>query len=237
MSFLAVVIGDSLGMPRCQAGIEIDDAYLYLLKIWWQKQYRQVIVWPILRRAASLQDLMAEFQGNFLHYIGNRKIDVCIVHLGIVDCAPRPLPFRMRSVVSHLPLWVLKRVTNFLHQNRRNLSKVGLSFHLASPDKFYRLYSNFINLLNSHCERVYCINMSPGLKETYYHSPGLKEDIIKYNGIIERAISGKDSVKLIDAFGKFIQDPEYYVTDDLHITREAHKWIYEQIAKYEENAR
>ena len=231
--FLAVVIGDSLGMPRQQAGVNINDTYLYLLQTRWYAKYGQVIVWPLIRGGARLQDLIIEFQGYFLPYIGHKKIDVCIVHLGIVDCAPRPLPFQMRSGVNQLPLWLRKRIANFLHRNRRNLSKVGLSFRFASPDKFNNLYFNLINLLSLHCGRIYCINMSPGLEDTYLHSPGLRQSIVKYNGIINKVASEIDGVKIIDVFSKFQQDLKYYVTPDLHITKEAHNWIYRQIIKYE----
>jgi hypothetical protein len=233
MPFLAVVIGDSLGMPRQQAGVKVNDTYLYLLQTWWCKRYGQAIVWPLIRGGARLQDLVVEFQGYFLPYIGHNKIDVCIVHLGIVDCAPRPLPFLMRSGLSQVHPWLRSKIANFLHRNRQRLSRVGWSFRLTSPNKFNKLYSNFLQLLSLQCGRTYCINMPPALEDTYLHSPGLKDSIVRYNEIINKVASEIDGIKIIDVFSKFQQDPKYYVTQDLHITKEAHNWIYQQITEYE----
>jgi hypothetical protein len=231
--FLAVVIGDSLGMPRQQADVNINDTYLYLLQTRWYEKYGQVIVWPLIRGGARLQDLIIEFQGYFLPYIGHKKIDVCIVHLGIVDCAPRPLPFLMRSGLSQVHPWLRSKMANFLHQNRERLSRIGWSFRLTSPNKFNKLYSNFLQLLSLQCGRIYCINMPPALEDTYLHSPGLKDSIVRYNEIINKVASTIDGIKVIDVFNKFQEDPKYYVTPDLHITKEAHNWIYQQITEYE----
>ena len=231
--FLAVIIGDSLGMPRYEVGIKANEIYFYLLQTHWHEKFGQVIVWPLIRKGARLQDLIVEFQEYFLPYFGPKTIDVCIVHSGIVDCAPRPLPFLLRVSLSRVHPWLRSKVAHFLHRNRINLSRIGWSFRVTSPNKFNKLYSNFIQLLSLHCGRIYCINIPPALEATYQHSPRLKDSIDIYNGIISRVSSEIDGVKVIDVYGKFQQDTKYYVTQDLHITKEAHRWIYQQIVEYQ----
>jgi len=232
--FLAVVIGDSLSMPRHDAGVEVDDTYLYLLQTWWRERYGEAIVWPITRGGVRLQDLAFEFQGYFLPYIGHNMIDACIVHLGIVDCAPRPLPFVMRNSLSRVHPWIRSKAAGFLHRNRQKLRGFGWSFRLTPPDKFTKLYSDFIQLLSLHCGRVYCVNIAPALEETYLHSPGLRENIVRYNEIIDKVASEIDSVKVIDVFNKVQEDTNCYATTDIHITKEVHEWIWQQIVEYEE---
>lgn len=98
--FLAILVGDSLSMPRYETGVQVEDTYSYSLEMWWRERYSRVITWSLSEGGVTLQHLVGNSH-DFLSRVGPGRIDVCIVHLGIVDCAPRPLPYLMRPALSN----------------------------------------------------------------------------------------------------------------------------------------
>jgi hypothetical protein len=92
-----------------------------------------------------------------------------------------------------------------------------------------------LQYLSSHSKRIYIINIAPGIEAVYQHSPGIEKNIIMYNEIISKIISSKNGIRLIDVYSEFKSDHERYMTEDLHITKQAHQWIYQQIVKFEES--
>jgi hypothetical protein len=231
--FLALFIGDSLSMPRVRIGIQPEHTYVHSLEMFWRQQYPAAYLWKFLRRGVGVSHFASYFIDSLLPCLDSRQIDVGVVHLGIVDCAPRPLPYSLRLLLSYSYAPLLNAVSRFLHKHRRLLLKAGCSFRFTSPKKFNRVYSNLLNALTSSCDRVYAVNIAPAIETLYEHSPGLRESINEYNDIIQRAISHSKNARLIDVFSEFRAHPDQYLTDDLHINKNGHDWIFAQIQQLE----
>ena len=231
--FLAVLIGDSLSLPRYKASIPIEDTYFCRMGIWWRERYGNVVFWPLSKAGTMLEALVGAFS-TFLGYAGPNSIDVAIVHLGIVDCAPRPLPFRLRSILGMMPPFLRNCVTGFLHKNRRRLFKLGISFRFTGPSKFQSIYSDLLKTLSSECSRVYVINISPATEATYQHSPGLRESITIYNDIINKVASNVNGVKVIDIFSESLHEVRDDSAEDIHMTKKGHDFILQKLCEYED---
>lgn len=233
MSFRVLFVGDSLMNPRYSIGLRPEDTYSYSLEMFWRKfcltAYARLLVLPGRR----LKELSGAFYDYFLPNEGGVKVDVSVIHLGIIDCAPRVLSPVMYFLIERLPKFLQKRIQRFLHDNRPRLQKAGWSFRFTSPEEFKDYYARILRSLSTHSLRVYVINIVPGRESVYRHSPGLKESITSYNEIIRKLTSELENVKLIDVFEEFQSKPELYLTDDLHITKNGHGYIYQCIRDME----
>lgn len=233
--FLTVVIGDSLSMPRYFAGIQIEDTYAHKLDMWWREHYPKSINLSLCSPGKPLKQFMSDFNTNIIERIGNnRKIDTCIVHLGIVDCAPRPLPYLWEGLLGLAHPVIRKPIVKFLHNNRAKILRSGFSFRFTPPDKFTHLFNNFLMTLANQCKQIYIVNVAPGLKSVYERSPGLEDSIVQYNNIISQTASQFSNATLINVFDQCLSDNESYLTGDLHINQNTHNWIYEQIKNKEQ---
>jgi len=231
---LAMIIGDSLSMPRQWEGVEMEDAYIYKLEMFWREYHPMSYVIPIQRVGMPLNAMVAYFIGYF-QYIGDRKVDVCIVNIGIADCAPRFLPNILRKGVERLPVVFRNRIIRFLHDNRPRLQRF-YSFRITNPEDFIKLYDKLVKTASARSTRVYVINIAPGTEAIYKHSPGLKESIAKYNNYIRQITERYDNVRLVDVT-EYEEYPEIYLTHDLHITKKGHDDIFQRISQMEIEAR
>jgi acyl-CoA thioesterase-1 len=233
MSFRVIFVGDSLMNPRYPIGLRPEDTYSYSLEMFWRKYYSTAYARTLLLPGRRLKEFSGAFYDYFLPNEGGAKVDVSVIHLGIIDCAPRVLSPMMYFVIERLPKFLQKRIQSFLHNNRPRLQKAGWSFRFTSPKEFEDYYSRILRSLATQSLRVYAITIVPGRESVYLHSPGLKESIILYNEIIRKLASEFENVKLIDVFKEFQSKPDLYLTDDLHITKDGHSYIYQCVRDME----
>ena len=51
---------------------------------------------------------------DYRSYVGSAKGTIGILHLGVVDCSPRPIPWFARNQIGKLPSFVRNRIIGFL---------------------------------------------------------------------------------------------------------------------------
>ncbi|MCK5706699.1 MAG: SGNH/GDSL hydrolase family protein [Candidatus Aureabacteria bacterium] len=231
--FFAILLGDSLSLPRHKSSISIEDTYFYRIGKWWQERYGQTVFWPLSKGGATISHLTSNFY-SFLPYLGPKRIDVAIVQLGVVDCAPRPLPYRVRTWLTRVPKNIRSRIVRLLHRNRRKLLKAGMSFRFTNPKKFRIIYSDLLKRLSVESSRVYVTNIAPATEITYQHSYGLKESIVNYNKIIDEVASTILGVKVIDIYNELQESSKVGAAEDIHMSKEGHDIIFHKVCEYEE---
>jgi len=171
-------------------------------------------------------------------YFGT-SVDIQIIHCGICDCAPRPLPPRARQFVSRMPPFIRNRIIAGLHNNRAALLKSGFSWKAVEMKDFQKTIETWTDMLSKHAERVYLINISPTNKQTEAHSPGLIRSISQYNQILSEAASKySNKVSLIDVHSMIPQqsdDIDDYILkeDGHHITMNTHVLIADSLISRE----
>ena len=107
---------DSLGLSR-PGHVALEERYIYLLEKWLRKnQDEEVFVINRARSAFTIDKLFQVYKED-RDYISEKK-DILIIHEGVCDCAPRPIPSWLRRTISKLPLFLKTRIIGFLHAKR-----------------------------------------------------------------------------------------------------------------------
>ena len=231
-SLLVLFIGDSL-ISSHYKDVRLEKTYLYLLEMFWRELDPKTYTQAVSKPGSLLIQIFGSVTDWFTLNTGLRKVDICIVHCGIIDCSPRVLTHGMRTVVSSLPTSLRNLVIKLLHRSRRSLLKSGWSYRYTPPKKFKRIYTDLVKFLSSRVSRLYLIDIAPGKDFLYLHSPGLKSSILEYNKLIGSLKTEFPEVHLIQTFEHFQEYPEKYLTEDLHITEEGQFYIYSQIRELE----
>ena len=224
-----VFVGDSLMNPRCFINLLPEQTYIYQLEMFWRNRFPDAYARSLILPGYNIKQINEYFHASFFPHECGGMIDMSVLQCGIIDCAPRVLTPFSYFVVTHLPVSFQKRIRLFLRKNRPRLQRAGWSFRHTSPEKFEECYRNILNSLSPQSKRVYAITIAPGIDPLYVHSPGLKDSIIRYNKIIRKVASDFKNLALIDIENKFQENPDNYLTNDLHITRNAHDYIFKRI--------
>lgn len=86
-----LVITDSLALPRPQINELYQDTCLYFLE-----RHTNGTMWVLSQGGISIKS-MNERLINLAGYLEDNIFDLCILELGLVDCAPRPVQSRMKE--------------------------------------------------------------------------------------------------------------------------------------------
>lgn len=221
--------GDSLSLPRPGNGIHLEDTYVELFA------------------AASPPGITRVFNrsmggfgvGNISQYIGReftyfeqlQPEITTLLQLGIVDCAPRPLPKVLRIVVVALPSRFGQPIKSFLHHNRPRIQALGLRWRYTKPRRFDRKFRQLLVDISRFSQAIYVLNICPTSIATAKHSPGLRQSIVLYNSLISRAVERSPGrVHLVDIHEVLSTDTERsLLADGIHLSRHGHAMIFDAL--------
>jgi len=230
---------DSLALPR-PGSVTFSQRYITTLKQWWmsQKKYEDVEIVDRSMGGQSILTLYDMFCSD-ISYFGPSG-DIIILHTGIVDCAPRPVPANVRKIISVLPNFLKNSAVRFLHNHRSRIQKTGLMWKHVNPDEFSAYYSSFLKKAGDNFTRIYCISIAPTNPATELHSPGYSASVQQYNEIIKVCIKDtrKKNIHYIDSYSQIMNDylniDTYILTDDgHHLTPRSHAIIAREIIQHE----
>jgi hypothetical protein len=233
------VYGDSLALPR-QGVVANEARYVALLEEWWRSRGTAI---ELLDRSFGNQTV-PKARELWIHdnpYFGD-EVGVLILHCGVCDCAPRPLSPWERAFVSRLPDPMRERVVRVVHRFRATLVQAR-NLRIVPPQKFRRIYRDWLPNAAQHAKRTYVINIAPTNADTERRSPGFGENIRLYNDIIAETVRelGTPSTTLIDIHRVIESSPDSVDAwvlreDGHHITERTHRAIFEQIRDRELSA-
>jgi acyl-CoA thioesterase I len=239
--FLLVrVYGDSLGMPRISAGVPFYRSYSELLRAALDELFptQKVCVYNRSRGGFSILTFWDDYRQDSI-YFGSLG-GILVLQLGIVDCAPRPVPERVRRIIARLPLPLRDAVVRFLHHNRARLLRSGLSWRLVNPKRFAATYCDWLRAATQEFDRIYVLNIAPTIPKMEAHSPGLTASIELYNQIIADTVDqvGNQKIVLVDVHSGILKSPGGIASlitqdDGHHITSEGHRLYARMIAEKE----
>lgn len=224
---IITIIGDSLACPRPWDGIALQDTYGFQLqKLLGPEHY--IVNWAA--RGNSTHSAVNE---NFIQtYIQAAKANYAIIHLGIVDCAPRLMSRFERligAIAAKLPLFsqLFQKYAQLKSRHRLKLTKL---FPMTQVPKniFRKNYELLLKeLLKGKINKIYLINIAnPGdalVKKSY----GIQENIQAYNQVIaELHQKFKDKTILVDINHQTKQHQDWIESSDgHHILKPAHDWL------------
>ncbi len=233
---------DSLALPRLSY-LNAEQRYIYLLRNFWETscQYKTSII-DRAKGGSTITEQYSLYKDDN-SYFGDKE-DVLIIHLGICDCSPRPIPRRVRKVVSALPGFLRNRVIKFLHNNRSFLLRSGSSWLLTEKKKFGEVLKDWLQEAAKNYKRIYIVNIAPTNPAFEKHSPGWMKNIRDYNDVIQEVVSvvNEPPVHLIDIYSNIMNDYSnvdlYIVKEDgHHLTLHAHQVLAEILITLEKEKR
>ena len=221
------IYGDSLSLPRPQDGVNYGDEYaLIVQRDLAALRGAETVVYNRSKGGATVKDLASSYR-NDRNYM--RAGGVVVIQCGVVDCAPRPLPAFMRSVLGYAPGLFRKGAVGFLHRNRAGILRAGLGTRLTSKKAFERIMKGWLEETAGQEELVLVVNIAPTTEAMEEHSPGFQASIDHYNGIITESVESahSDKVMLIDVNGAIKKSgavTDFVNRDDgHHITAKGHE--------------
>jgi len=231
--------GDSLALPRPDR-VKNSERYISALCSWWSEQadVRSIELCDHSKGSSTIADLYQCFKHDNGYY--GESGDVLIIHCGIVDCAPRPVPRWLRRRIPKLPAPLRKRTIKFLHDHRARILRSTGGWQQLNPREFRLFCGRLLEESANGFSRVYVLNIAPTNQATETRSPGFTGAINEYNTIIAEIVSGlaRDNVFLINVHELLSCDPEQInqlivAEDGHHITALTHRLLAETITKRE----
>lgn len=233
MPFTVIIVGDSLGAPRPWEGVGLQSTYAYLLG---RKLGGGGFV---ANYSASDNSTARSIKESFLRtYVRAASADYAVVHLGIVDCAPRLLStferaigFVANKVAPFRPLF--RAYVKLKSRYRYDLTRM-FPRTLVPKEQFESNYRKLLSEIVEHnpVRKIFLVNIAyPGavLVERSYNILG---NIQEYNAVIEsfRAeFPGK--IEIVDIFSRTAEQRDWITPDDgHHIFAPAHAWIAESVS-------
>lgn len=233
------IYSDSLGLPR-PGSTSPQQCYFSLLRAWYCSQLgaEELVFHAFAKGGGTISELSQRYShDNF--YFGDRG-DVLIIHCGICDCAPRPIPPVIRRIISRTPAFLSKHIICFLHKNRAALLKRGFCWRNTNPENFEKALNTWILHAANNFKRIYVIGIAPTNSTTENHSPGLSASIIEFNQMMQRCVllSEMPQIVFIDAKKniEYSNSPidEYILKEDgHHLTAKAHEAYFSWIRDHE----
>lgn len=223
---------DSLGLPR-KDYVSSNERYINLLSDWLaEKQNKKIRVLDNSKANSLITTLYTNFLLDNTYF---EEADILIINEGICDCAPRPIPIRVRNLISRFPAFFRKIVIQLIHDYRPFLQKKGFCYFLTKADLFYSTYKKWLtDLANTKCQ-VFVFGIAPTNDLTEVQSPGFTKSIEKYNEIIKTIVNEIRAKNIhfmdVNAIIKEQNNIDEYVIkeDGHHITSLAHNLYFHLI--------
>ena len=214
-----VILGDSLGMPRARGYGEIDyeDTYPYLL----MNSIKNCEFISRHRRANDTnKQLISQYIKDDIEML---KPDILVVHLGIVDCAPRVLLRYQNAIVSILPSMIRKIILKIISKFRYDITKLNNKTYVKK-NKFKENIGKIVDISDRIGMQLFFIEILITNEENNKRSYNFNKNIMEYNAIIEMSAMSKH-VSLI----KYDPKNNYLLNDGIHINKKGNKFLANKI--------
>ncbi|HET6977578.1 MAG TPA: SGNH/GDSL hydrolase family protein [Pyrinomonadaceae bacterium] len=225
-----VVMADSLAMAReGETNVPYDATYPYLLDQSLRRRFQSDAPMVIERgmRRRTIEYVLDEWY----ELVDLRKADVVVVHVGIVDCAPRVFLRRERQFVENLkPAFLRESILSNVHKHRRAI--VNLRKKVYVPvERFNKLVAQVIERAKqSKLRSLVLVNIITPPAEMDERSPGFVKNVGVYNEIL-KSHATRDGVHLID-LDQMIREAggvEQLTVDGIHINETGHALLANEI--------
>jgi hypothetical protein len=226
---IVTILADSLAMPRPE--LSYSDLYPYKLSILLGGDF--LVVNKARRNNTVVEQASETGPGYLVEEVSYMKeSSYFVVHIGIVDCAPRIFSRREHATLERLPA-IGKPIINFKSAHRRFFTKHFPKVYVEKDD-FRSHLDLLINTIanKTSAEKVFIINIADTNEENKSRSFGFSNNLKEYNSIIAD-VSKKynDKVDVFDLYSKTKEIPALVWEDGIHIKKEAHQMIAEYLGK------
>ena len=228
-----VVMADSLAMAReGETNVPYEATYPYLLDQWLRRRLQSEA--PLIIERGMRRRTIEYVLDEWYELVDLRKADVVVVHVGIVDCAPRVFLRRERQFVENLrPAFLRESILRNVHRHRRAIVKRRKKVYVPA-ERFNALVAQVIERAKqSKLRSLVIVNIITPPVEMDERSPGLISNVAIYNGILKSHAKGT-GVHLID-LDQMIKEAggvEQLTVDGIHINEAGHAMLAKEIENH-----
>jgi lysophospholipase L1-like esterase len=225
------ILADSLALPREDVGGDelLEVTYPFLLDRSLRKRFGDAapLIFERGMRRRTIEYVIDEWN----EQVELRKPDVVIVHVGIVDCAPRVFLRREASFVANIRFgWLRDRIFKFSHDHRRGIVKFRRKVYVPLP-RFERLVQTVVQKAReTNVKSLVFINIICPPDSVEERSPGFQSNVMEYNRVLQEQTKHA-FVTLIDLNG-MVEDgggSEKLTVDGIHLNEQGHILLAEKL--------
>ena len=216
-------------MARSEYGVSYKNLYSYRLNKLLGNDY---FVINKAKRTNTIE-IQTNIQ-NIYDDVLTTDSNIFVIHLGIVDCAPRIISLMEGKILKYFrPKFLSNFYINVKSKNRRFFTKHFPKVYVK-PQEFKKKYEFLINTIiqKTNNEKIILINIADTNEGNKLKSFGFDENIRKYNTVIKNLKNRYNkNIELIDFYTLTKNNPSLLLEDGIHISNEAHNILAEEISK------
>ena len=228
-----VIMADSLAMAReGETTVPFDVTYPYLLDQSLRRRFGSEAPLVIERgmRRRTIEYVLDEWY----ELVDLRRAEVVIIHVGIVDCAPRVFLRRERQFVENLrPAFLREAILSNVHRHRRAIVNLRKKVYVPA-DRFNALVGQVVARARaSKLRSLVIVNIITPPAEMDERSPGFIKNANVYNHILKThaETSGAHLIDL-DRMIKEAGAAEQLTVDGIHLNEAGHALLAEEIENH-----
>ena len=239
---LILVYGDSMCMPNVADQVAVGDTYPELLAVHMASHGLKSRVYSRGEGGRTINDHWARYVAD-RNFFSAGKDDLFIIHAGMVDCAPRPLPLKWRRRLEQQPAFIRQPIVSFIKNNRPFLLKRGFVFYKTDPGAYKKRIEEWLDHASKLYAHIAVVAISPIGQVPEDLSPGWRSNVILYNQIMAEAAArhprGVYFVPLYDALAQSGEKFSECITarDGYHLLKSGHRLIRDLIVSFLESDR
>lgn len=201
-----LILSDSVALPRNEPEVCVyEDTWPYLLR---QNEY---VIHQVSIGGATSADLLSQ-----INYHIPFNPDIIILHVGVVDCAPRFMTKIELGIMKRIPI-VGKKMIGLMNNNRVRQARKITYVPISQFNKNIRaILSYFKDKL------VFVVGIVPAPAPYERLLPGITENINNYNDVLR-------------TYPNFVSldhmDRDALMSDYHHVNALGHKYIFETLSQ------
>ena len=221
------ILADSLALPRQkeEGDTPYEATYPFLLDQNLRRRWGGDEAWVIERgmRRRTIQNVIEDW----FEMVELRKPHVVVVHVGIVDCAPRVFLRKERDLVERLrPARLRIRILDFAHEHRRSIVSLRKKVYVPA-EQFAKGVERVVELARDCAvESLVFVNIITPPEEMEERSPGFLRNVEIYNDIL-RERTNQPGIKLIELNELITNNggSKRLTIDGIHLSNEGHRLL------------
>ncbi len=213
-----VIIGSSLVYDKPSRDDSYQSIYGFLLKNYFKSKGDHEVF--IIGRAKN-HTRMQRRQDRLLYDLEQFEPDIVIIHLGIVDCAPRLFLEEEQIFLQALPKFLRFDLIKFLSNHRYYFTRKFKKEYVKIND-FEKYYQKILDKIKEINAIPIIINISKPNQHIINRSYFIIEKIIAHNKILLK-LAKKNHCNIIDVYSIIESQKSYQLADGIHLSKSGNK--------------
>jgi len=165
--------------------------------------------------------------------LASHRPTAIVIQVGIVDCAPRPLAFWERELLSHVrPDRLRNRIVAFLHEHRAAIIARRRLIQSTPLPEFTQSLERLAERCLSATSHVAALPIFPATSEVLARNPLLRSEIDKYNDAMRRWSERLRFFEVKETVGETPIESLAATPESVHLNQRGHELVAEALCSW-----